>query len=85
MPHRRGLPWPVLDSLGHGGIEHRDYAVPAAKPQVIICMTMTNTEDMGLQSQAKSVASVILPTSGRLNDFLERGIVPEDLKRSGSI
>jgi hypothetical protein len=38
-------------------------AVPAAKAQVVICMTMTNTEHMGLQSQAKSVASAILASS----------------------
>ncbi len=38
--------------------------ITAVKPQVIICMTMTNTEDMALQNQAKSVASVILASSG---------------------
>ena len=37
-------------------------AVPAAEPQVVVCMT--HTEDMGLQSQAKKVASVILASSG---------------------
>jgi hypothetical protein len=39
-------------------------AVPAAKPRVIICMTVTNTEDIGLQSQAKSLTSIILASSG---------------------
>ena len=37
-------------------------AVPAAEPQVVVCMTLT--EDMGLQSQAKKVASVILASGG---------------------
>jgi hypothetical protein len=36
-------------------------AVPAAEPQVVVCMT--HTDDMGLQSQAKSVASAILASS----------------------
>ncbi len=37
-------------------------AVPAAEPQVVVCMT--HTDDMGLQGQAKSVASAILASSG---------------------
>jgi hypothetical protein len=37
-------------------------AVPAAEAQVIVCMT--HTDDMGLQSQAMKVASVILASSG---------------------
>jgi len=37
-------------------------AVPAVEPQVVVCMT--HTDDMGLQSQAKSVASAILDSSG---------------------
>ena len=37
-------------------------AVPAAETQVVVCMTPT--DDMGLQSQAKKVASVILASIG---------------------
>jgi hypothetical protein len=36
--------------------------VPTAEPQVVVCMT--HTDDMGLQSQAKKVASLILASSG---------------------
>ena len=37
-------------------------AIPAAEAQVIVCITPT--QDMGLQSQAMKVASVILASSG---------------------